>query len=60
MGTAVQIQKLEGVILRAGDTHAGCQIEDMQQERAQLTTDKSYTVNWWDFRVLICLWSYGF
>ncbi len=37
------------------DDYVGCQIEDTQQEQAQLTKegDKPYTVSWF-IRVLIC------
>ncbi len=39
--------------------HMGCQIEDMQQERAQLTVEdgKLYTESWWVvLYVLYYLW----
>lgn len=39
MGAAVQIWRFARPLLHRLDIHMGCQIEDSQQERAQLTTE---------------------
>ncbi len=47
MGTAVQILESFFSSPFLLEAHTGCQIEDMQQERAQLTVegDETYTVS---------------